>query len=98
MPAAVGRAEVVAHLRGMYAEALEYPEEAVTEDAELEADLGVDSVKQTELFVRLAQHYGLPTERDGRGLAEYGTIGKLADLVSVALSAPNGTGLAREVA
>ena len=35
--------------RGRYATALEYPVEVFIEDVELEADLGVDSVKKTEL-------------------------------------------------
>jgi acyl carrier protein len=84
--AAADRAAVLAHLREMYAEALEYPVEAVTEDVELEAELGVDSVKQTELMARVLEHYGLPARRDGFRLAEYDTLGKVADLVCAALS------------
>ncbi|MGB3685459.1 MAG: acyltransferase domain-containing protein, partial [Ornithinimicrobium sp.] len=44
------RAEVFARVVQVYAEALEYPPEVLEADTDLESELGVDSVKQTELL------------------------------------------------
>jgi hypothetical protein len=49
--------------------------------ADLEADLGVDSVKQTELLARVAEQYALPPLPDDFRLADYTTLGRIADLV-----------------
>lgn len=76
------REDVLARLRRLYAEALEYPEEVFGDDVELEAELGVDSVKQTELFGRVAQMYGLSAPTAGFKLSDYQTLGRIADLVN----------------
>jgi acyl carrier protein len=76
-----GRQQLFTELQAFYAEALEYPAEVFTEDVALEADLGVDSVKQTELFARTVEHYGLPSLADGLRLADFDTMGKVVDLV-----------------
>jgi acyl transferase domain-containing protein len=55
------RSSVLARLRALYAEALEYPEHVLTEDALLEAELGVDSLKQTALLAKVATEFGLGT-------------------------------------
>jgi acyl carrier protein len=68
-------------LRTLYAEALEYPEEVFTDDVELEADLGIDSVKQTELLARAAEHYGMPARDDDFRLSDYATFGLVVDYV-----------------
>ncbi|MER6010986.1 acyltransferase domain-containing protein [Streptomyces bluensis] len=73
--------EVAAAVRTTYAEALEYPEEVFTEDVLLEAELGVDSVKQVELLARVTRHYGLPPREAGFRLASYDTFGKVVALV-----------------
>ncbi|MEV6122091.1 acyltransferase domain-containing protein [Streptomyces sp. NPDC052077] len=73
--------EVAALVRTTYATALEYPEEVFTEDVLLEAELGVDSVKQVELLARVTRHYGLPPREAGFRLASYDTFGKVVDLV-----------------
>jgi len=76
-----GRADVLAGLVTLYAEALEYPAEVFAEDTDLEAELGVDSVKQTELLGRVSEIHGLaPRPADFR-LADYGTLGRITDLV-----------------
>jgi acyl carrier protein len=38
-----------------------YPEEMVELDADLEADLGIDSIKKAQLFGELAEHFDIPT-------------------------------------
>ncbi len=87
------RAAVVETLRALYAEALGYPPEVLTEDADLEADLGVDSIKQTELFAQAAGRYGRTLPADGARLTSYTTLGALAGLLStLPASAPGAKG------
>ncbi|MEU2503417.1 acyltransferase domain-containing protein [Streptomyces sp. NPDC007863] len=76
------RAAVVETLRALYAEALGYPPEVLTGDADLEADLGVDSIKQTELFAQAAGRYGRTLPADGSRLTSYTTLDALAGLLN----------------
>ncbi|MCI2416140.1 acyltransferase domain-containing protein [Saccharopolyspora sp. K220] len=76
---AVDPAEVADRLRKMYSDALEYPEEVFADDVELEAELGIDSVKQVELLTRVSETFGLPTPTDGFRLADYDRMGKVVD-------------------
>ena len=87
-PAAAGdgrpslsRDELFAELVALYATALEYPEEVFTTDVALEAELGVDSVKQAELIARVAEHYQMPPRPEDFRLGDYDTLGKVADFV-----------------
>ncbi|MFI0718666.1 acyltransferase domain-containing protein [Streptomyces sp. NPDC021224] len=75
------RGELVRELAGVYAAALEYPAEVFEEGTDLEAELGVDSVKQTELLVRVGDRYGLPPRPSDVRPAAYNTLGKIADLI-----------------
>jgi acyl transferase domain-containing protein len=75
------RQQLFTELTAFYAEALEYPQEVFTEAVELEADLGVDSVKQTELIARVAERYGLPERPADFRLADYATLGRVTDFV-----------------
>jgi acyl transferase domain-containing protein len=79
--APLDREGVAARLRALYAEALEYPEEVFTDDVALERDLGIDSVKQTELLARGAELYGLPAQPADFRLSDYDTMGKVVDYV-----------------
>lgn len=69
--------QAAVYLRAVYAQALEYPEEVVTDDADLEADLGVDSVQQTEILGRAANHFGIPLPERLR-MADFPTISRIA--------------------
>ncbi|GAA1897298.1 acyltransferase domain-containing protein [Streptomyces durmitorensis] len=80
------RAEIHAELRTLYAEALEYPEEVFEDGVQLEAELGVDSVKQVELLARASKQYGLPTREAGFRLENYNTMDKIVDFVVSELS------------
>jgi [acyl-carrier-protein] S-malonyltransferase len=81
-PAAVlDREAVLADLRNMYAAALDYPETVFTDEADLEADLGVDSMQQTELLVRISAHYQLPPPGQGEGIADITTLSDVAEFV-----------------
>ncbi|MDO5696344.1 MAG: acyltransferase domain-containing protein [Dermatophilus congolensis] len=76
---------VLGELIEMYAQALEYPAEVFTATTHLEGELGVDSVKQTELLARVAQRYNLPDgDDDGAGIrvADYPTLGDITTLVT----------------
>ena len=53
-------------------------------ELDLEADLGIDTVKQAELFAAVREHYGIPRREDLR-LAEYNTLNKVIRFVVDAL-------------
>ncbi|MGW2188054.1 acyltransferase domain-containing protein [Streptomyces sp. NPDC001719] len=74
----LSREEVLGTVRRVYAEALDYPEEVLTDDAHLDADLGVDSLKRTELVVRLIERFGLTTDEVEEADGE--TFGAVVDL------------------
>ena len=44
---------------GIVAEQTGYPSDLLDVDLDLEADLGVDTVKQAEIFAAIRQHYGV---------------------------------------
>ncbi|MFI7400985.1 acyltransferase domain-containing protein [Streptomyces sp. NPDC049541] len=79
--AALDRDQVLGELRTLYAQALEYPEEVFEGGAQLEAELGVDSVKQVELLSRVSQRYELPPREADFRLAPYNTLDAIADFV-----------------
>ena len=60
--------------RSRYATALEYRVEVFIEAVELEADLGVDSVKQTELLSRATDGYQLPERPTDFRPSDYSTM------------------------
>src|SRR5262249_42923832 len=77
--------DIEARIRTLYATALEYPEEVFEPAAELEADLGVDSVKQAELMARLGEEFALGPRPEGLRIGDYRTFGQLVEFVSDAL-------------
>jgi acyl carrier protein len=77
---AATRAEVLEQLRGLYASTLGYPPEAITADADLEADLGIDSLKRAEMLAKVTVHFQLKDADDGR-YASHQTLAELAELV-----------------
>ena len=60
------------------AEKTGYPAEMLDLDLDLEADLGVDTVKQAELFAAIRGHYGVERREDLR-LSDYNTLAKVID-------------------
>ncbi|ONI78120.1 hypothetical protein ALI144C_31025 [Actinosynnema sp. ALI-1.44] len=66
-------------LRQEYADALGYPAEVFVDEADLEADLGVDSLKQVEIFARLRKRFDLPAPPDGRQISAYRTLPAVAN-------------------
>jgi acyl carrier protein len=61
---------------GMVSEKTGYPVEMLDLDLDLEADLGIDTVKQAELFMALRERYAVPRPEDLR-LSDYNTLAKV---------------------
>ncbi len=58
-----------------------YPVELLDKDMEMEADLGIDTVKQATIFSMLSEQYGMDEKETG-SISQYRTIGELIDLVN----------------
>ncbi|MFG6199684.1 acyltransferase domain-containing protein [Nonomuraea sp. JJY05] len=80
-PGPTSREAVAVRVRDLYATTLEYPEEVFEDGAELEADLGVDSVKRVELMGRLGVLFELGPPPDDLRMADYRTFGQVVDFV-----------------
>jgi acyl carrier protein len=81
--------ELIEELRLIYAENLEIPLEKVTVEADLAADLGVDSLTQDELMVLAFERYGISDKTSVIQPTSYPTIGDLADLIQSLLGEEN---------
>ncbi|MCQ2410640.1 MAG: SDR family NAD(P)-dependent oxidoreductase, partial [Elusimicrobiaceae bacterium] len=66
-------AAVTKEVVNMVAEKTGYPEDMLDLDLDMEADLGIDTVKQAELFAAMREHYGIVTQ-EGIQLKDYPTI------------------------
>jgi len=55
-----------------------YPLEMLTEDLDLEADLGIDTVKQVEIFSKTREHFGVPRDPN-LSLRDFNTIKKVIE-------------------
>ncbi|MCC8395435.1 acyltransferase domain-containing protein [Paraburkholderia sp. MMS20-SJTR3] len=77
----IPRDQLFGELVAIYAEAMEYPIEVFTEEVELEAELGIDSVKQTEIIQRISKLYGLPPLPAGFRFGDFKAMGQIVDFV-----------------
>ncbi len=103
VPAAApaGEDPVLARVLAIVTEKTGYPAEMLDPELDLEADLGVDTVKQAELFSTVREEWGIPRD-DSRKLREYPTLAHVVrfvydnrpDLVRGAGSAPAAAGSA----
>ncbi len=66
-------ADVEATVVGLVAERTGYPVEMLELDLDMEADLGIDTVKQAELLAELRETFGVAAE-DGLQLKDYPTL------------------------
>jgi acyl carrier protein len=57
-----------------------YPKDMLDLDLDLEADLGVDTVKQAELFAAIREIYGIPRD-ESRKLRDYPTLAHVIQFV-----------------
>ncbi|MBX3055211.1 MAG: acyltransferase domain-containing protein [Anaerolineae bacterium] len=62
------------------AEQTGYPTDMLEMDLDLEADLGVDTVKQAETFLAIRQEFDIP-RRDDLSLRDYNTLAKVVGFV-----------------
>ena len=72
----------------MVSEKTGYPVEMLDLDLDLEADLGIDTVKQAELFAAIRTHYGIP-RREDLILADYSTLNMVIGFVQENLPKSN---------
>ncbi|MBI1746455.1 MAG: SDR family NAD(P)-dependent oxidoreductase [Acidobacteria bacterium] len=64
----------------LFCEATGYPPELLALDQDLEADLGIDTVKQAQTFGKLREIYDLDTD-DSRALRDFPTLGHIIDYI-----------------
>jgi malonyl CoA-acyl carrier protein transacylase len=98
-PSAAPREEVSARVLAIVAEKTGYPPDMLEMDLDLEADLGVDTVKQAETFAAVREAYQLPRE-DTLRLRDFPTLRHVVQFVldrrpdlAAAASAEPGSGL-----
>jgi 3-oxoacyl-(acyl-carrier-protein) synthase/NAD(P)-dependent dehydrogenase (short-subunit alcohol dehydrogenase family) len=70
-----------------------YPKDMLDLDLDMEADLGIDTVKQAETFAAIRETFSIPVQ-EGLNLREYGTLGRVVDYVrsnrpDLAVAAPS---------
>ena len=65
--------DVKERLLALVVEKTGYPQDMLDLDLDLEADLGVDTVKQAELFAAIREIYGIPRD-ENRKLRDYPTL------------------------
>ena len=90
MPSTANEAEVKAFVLAAVSEKTGYPSEMLDMDLDLEADLGIDTVKQAELFATIRTHYNIPRREDLR-LSEYNTLAKVVQFMLDATSLSDNT-------
>jgi len=73
--------ELLEELRRICAEIVEIPIGKITAEADLAADLGVDSLSREELFVKALERYGLSAMAGTVQPTSYPTLRALADLI-----------------
>ena len=72
--------EIKAFVLNLVSEKTGYPVEILDLGLDLEADLGIDTVKQAELFAAVRENYGIPRREDLR-LVDYNTLSKVIGFV-----------------
>ncbi|MBC8440931.1 MAG: acyltransferase domain-containing protein [Deltaproteobacteria bacterium] len=80
--ASVKDEDVTAMVKEVIAVQTGYTADMLEDDLDLEADLGVDTVKQVEIFAKLASNFGFSVPDDLK-LRDLNTIAKLADYIAV---------------
>ncbi len=80
LPHSADKDSVQADVLQVFSEVTKYPEDMLELEMEMEADLGIDTVKQATILSILGEKYML--ERDeGMQLSNYPTIGHIVDLI-----------------
>jgi malonyl CoA-acyl carrier protein transacylase len=85
---AANQEEIKAKVLSLVSEKTGYPVEMLDLELDLEGDLGIDTVKQAELFAAVRTSYGIPRREDLR-LSDYNTLTKVIGFVVEALQSQN---------
>ena len=88
--------EVLAQVTGLVSGMTGYPAELLEPDLDLEADLGVDTVKQAEVFAAVRDHYQLERDENLR-LRDFPTLRHVATWVRQRAGLPEPTAVAAAV-
>lgn len=72
--------QFVKRITELIAEQTGYPTDMLDPELQMEADLGIDTVKQAELFALIREEFGLALQ-EGMQIADYPTILRVADFV-----------------
>ena len=83
-----GDDSIPATVLAMIAEKTGYPEDMLEPDLDLEADLGIDTVKQAELFGQVRKAFDIP-KVEGLKIADFPTITHLINWVRSQTSGPS---------
>ena len=67
-----------------------YPPDIVELDADLEADLGIDSIKKAQLFGEIGEYFSIPPRQD-LSLDEFPTLRHVLDFLAIETKASSGT-------
>jgi len=81
-------ADVLAQIKDVIAEQTGYTADMLEDELDLEADLGIDTVKQVEIFGKVAGKFGFSVPDDLK-LRDLNTIAKLGDYVASTMDAPS---------
>ena len=79
------RDKITRKVQEMICEKSGYPVEMLDPELDLEADLGIDTVKQAELFAEVREFYGIP-RREGLKLSDYSTLERVVDFICDSLA------------
>jgi len=90
-------ANVLATVKTIIAEQTGYTIDMLEDALDLEADLGIDTVKQVEIFGKVSENFGLDVPEDLK-LRDLNTIAKLADYLGQKVPAATGTAASQETA
>nr|WP_320191579.1 SDR family NAD(P)-dependent oxidoreductase [uncultured Desulfobacter sp.] len=80
--------DITGEITAMIAEQTGYTQDMLEPDLDLEADLGIDTVKQVETFGKITKAYGLSVPED-INLSELNTISKISEYIQTQIG---GTG------
>ena len=89
-------ATVTEEIVNLVAEKTGYPKDMLELDLDMEADLGIDTVKQAELFAAMREKYNLP-QTEGVQLKDYPTIKHCINYAMKAMSEGQSVSVAAQV-
>jgi acyl transferase domain-containing protein/acyl carrier protein/NAD(P)-dependent dehydrogenase (short-subunit alcohol dehydrogenase family) len=87
-PAATSSDPIAVKVLAIVAEKTGYPSDMLELDLDLEADLGVDTVKQAEVFAMVREEFKIP-RKDDLKLRDYPTLRHVIGFVKQSLSTPD---------